>query len=81
MHLPITEKPTRGCIYILDILPTFSEENIVTENAKNCRYRQLHCHLMAHPPRNPGMYLIFLETNHWPVFSLLQIVWVYLLFT
>jgi len=66
---------------ILLVLPEITceiSEEVATLIAKNCRCRQLSCHLMppsTETPANIRIHLIFPETSHWPTF-LPPIVWV-----
>jgi len=52
MHFGITEKPTRDCISPYNNAGLISKvsENIASEDAENCRSRQLYCRLTL-PPR------------------------------
>ena len=82
IHFGISENPTTDCVSLYNSAGLISKvsEEIASDNAENCRCRQLRCRLM--PPHqatraNIRINLVSPENSHLATFLPL-IVWVYL---
>jgi len=79
MHFGINEKPTTVCVSLYNAGLISISDEIASENAKNCRYRQPNNPLPPSQgtPANICINLILPESSHWTIF-LPPTVWVYL---